>query len=155
MKYTVSSDKPVAKEYMAYFVALLYVVIPVIVVLEASRWNDMVKPHLGIFLGVDILLIMSLLAFKFMFAWYKHYTIEQTRKGIVIVLYGVLDFFGEDKETYTISEVTKVKKKGKKLIIYGDINLKERFTKSKMIKKLVLEDYNKDVLKLFKEKAKE
>lgn len=141
----IEPKKTVAPVYMPYIVALLYLVTIGSVIHGFFSKSSFI---------ISIICIVILFVLSKIFSWYQYSTIEQGGTYIEYKVTTLVSIFGKDTATYKIYTVDRYKIKKNSLVIYGDIFYTEPFVAMKKIKKVTIQDYNEDVLKLINKGVK-
>lgn len=145
MNIIVEPNKPIAKQWMAYLVALMYIVVPILVCIGfRSGFN-------AFYITAITVQIILILIFKFCFAWYKSYSVTKYTSYIEVVNTDILNSLGNNKDKYKIKSISSYKLRGTNCKIFGDIEVKEPLSKPKKIKSMILYDITDELFDLVKE----
>jgi hypothetical protein len=92
---------------------------------------------------LSILVISDFITSKF-YAWYSKAELVIEEGILYYDVTELVDVFGHKVCRNTIKSISKVTKRGRNLIIYGDILVKEPLAQAKSSKKLVIMDITKE-----------
>ena len=135
------SKKP-APTFIPYFVAVTYIVIIVLVIVGLINMKkmDTVLTCTGIICALGLLdFIISKV-----FAWYVVGKLELKNKKLTYTITECIKGIGNGKTVITFKKISNVKKRGKNLIVTGDITSKEQMSKTVELKEYKFIDGNID-----------
>lgn len=145
----IKPKKPVAKMWLSYVVAVIYMVIGVcgiLFVVSLVRGNHKLSIYT---LGISVGLILICFILSQVLAWYASERVYTDKGKFVYEMYCEGDYIGRNKSVYKCTEITRYKKKGKNLRIWGTIEAKEVLGRARIIKHTDILDGNReDVIKL-------
>lgn len=145
-KYTLRPKKPIAPEWLGYFVTFLYLVeavcicLGVFYVVKSNYINCVIT-----FIAFSLIFLFLIFCSKH-FSWYISGDVFINDKEVRYEVLGILDMMGNKKTVHKISSIDDIKQKGSNLIIYGDCTIKEPVGKPKNKRKFVIEDCDSEVI---------
>lgn len=147
------SKKP-APAFIPYLVAITYIVIFVLAIVGLVNMKSMstVLTCSGtiLFIGFIDFIVSKV------FAWYIVGVAEYKNKKLTYTITECIRGMGNGKTVITFKNIDDVKKKGKHLIVTGDITSKEQLQKEQSLKVFKIVDGNVDALySLLKDFAEE
>lgn len=137
--------KPVASKGLCYLVALGYIMFAVILILTTiftiniSKWWA---------LGYILVLVLAILGFYCdkHYSWHKKIELAKTKDGFKCVVYGVMTgMLGDDKTTYEVLNFQQMKYKRNGVLVFGAIERKEAFSKTRLLKQFLIPDASREV----------
>lgn len=101
---------------------------------------------------IDVILLTINFILSKMFAWVEKTTLETDSNGdLLFRIYDIIEAFGSNVSTYRISEISDVICKKHTITIKGNIVIKEPLQKPKNATTIKINDYNEEMLTMFKE----
>lgn len=148
MNYT---PKRVAPALLAYFIAFLYIAIGVLVImaiLTFLKGNNLVCL---IELGVVGFILAFLLFCSSFFSWVCLASLMPYKNMLKYVTHDIISVSGNNETTYTIREITEIKKIGKAYRLTGSFFIKEPLTAEKHKTVITLRYYTEEMIERLKE----
>lgn len=139
-------SKKVAPFFIPYICAGVYIAVVVLVVTGIINLVTGDTLTALILLGISILTIALLVFVNFAFSWYKSAELCVYNNLLVYNITNIIGVLGKDITKYQIKSISSYKKKGKDLIVYGDIRVFEPMCKGKSVDKVIIYDINEDVV---------
>ena len=144
-KVEVKPHKKPAPVVVPYLVALSYVVLFVVMIIGVCNMTntDMVKSCIAIEIGIggiDIVISQC-------FAWHMGYSMESEGSYINVVMPDIVKDMGKSETKIKIKDITGFKEKGRDLIVFGDITVRQYMSKPKNLRKYRFPDANVDEVK--------
>ena len=152
IKMKFKGTKPVAQSWLGYLVTLISVLmfaglgVGGYFVYKKDYWIG------GIALAVAVVLFLVLWYCNNHFAWVQGGEFTVFDKKVVYTYSEVVDLMGNNKFKYTIKSVSSMKRKGRDLVIKGDIVEKIPLRKSKNKKKCRIYDITDEAQKYLEDK---
>lgn len=130
-----------ANAFLAVFASILTIVIPVLGVIGVFAFKSNII--LAIYLSFAVMLLIVLFIFleKF-FVWAKNGRLIRGNKKVTYEYEQVISTLGNSTINIEINDITRVKRKGRNLVVYGWITEKDPLRKRKKRKKCMI--YNID-----------
>jgi hypothetical protein len=149
MKTQLKPSKIVAPIFVPYICALLYVIalvdiiVGVVFVVKANYINIIYCSL--ILLGIALLLFLA----NCLFSWFKTAEVRLSNEFIAYDVTNIVSVLGRNVTKHQIYSYDKYEKKGKNLVVYGNIETFEPLAKGKPVKKLTIYDYNDKTIDIF------
>lgn len=143
---TLASEKPVAPQFLGYLASALYVVEAVLFgftfyfLFNSDRMFGLIT---GL---VFVLIFIGLFICSRRYRWYISADLRVSDKDIKYEVLGILDVLGNRKTVYKARNITKIKKNGSSLVVYGECSVKEPVGREKACNKFVIDDCTDEVV---------
>jgi len=154
-KVYIKSVRPVAENWMAYFVSVVSVILFVLLVF--SLYGGIVSNYimLCVCLLGSLVSIGTLLYFNNKYTWTLGATLGRSRDGIVYEYMEIIDMMGKKKCTHILRKVSKVRIGKRHIKVYGNIEFKGIVGKSKTKNKIIIYDYTQESIDFLKDNLPE
>lgn len=144
MKVELKPSKKVAPNWLPYFIAFVYVVGVVFIVITLIKMQPY---YLAVtaFIGVVCFIISKC------FSWYKSAELRTSNEFVTYEVENIIGFLGRNKTKYIIKNISSYEESPSVLKIVGDIEVFEPMSKGRTIKEIEIDDYTPESLKLIKD----
>lgn len=144
------TPKRIAPAILAYFVAFLYIALGVLAIVATLTFFKGDNIACLIELGVVVLIFIFLLFCSSFFSWVCLVSLMPYKNILKYVTHDILSVSGNNETTYTIREITEIKKIGKAYRLTGSFFIKEPLTSEKHKNVITIRYYNEEMIERLK-----
>lgn len=148
-------SKPIAPSWLGYFVSGVAVFMIACLGVGVYFFNKNQITYGGICIGLAVLQFAFMVFCNYYFGWVAGGEFKVFDKTVIYTYTEVVDLLGHNKFKYTIKGVSSIKRKGKNLIVKGDIVYKRPLGKAKDVKKCIVYDVDDKAQKYLEDRIAE